>query len=435
MLRTQIGRSIVRQKIASPGSTGAAVLASRLVARNLHSSQTRLNDQPPQSPLKVFFDTFKAEVKKSSELKENIKALQDETGKVADSEAFRKAKEAFDQAQKGSSAAGKVVKKTADVVGGVAVKAWDSPVGKGVRHTVNTSAELADRAFEPVRKTQVYKDVSEVIDDGSSTSYGGFLTKEQRDKLREKELARKLASGQVWKPVKEDEEAGGALVATEHKSTGPSMNEKWEDFKVKTPVGRGIATLREKWDESENGLIALVRTIIEKVTGFFAETEQAKVIKQFKMMDPTFRLTDFQKTLTNYIVPELLDSYIKNDDKVLKEWLSEAPFNVWQANNKQFVEKGLFSDGKILDIRGVEVVTCKLLQPNDIPVMVVSCRAQEINLFRNGKTGEIAAGTEDHIQLSTYALVLTRIPEELDNKVTDGWKVLEFARGGSRPFH
>ena len=86
-------------------------------------------------------------------------------------------------------------------------------------------------------------------------------------------------------------------------------------------------------------------------------------------------------------------------------------------------------------ISGVEIVTCKSLQPNDVPVIVVSCRAQEIHLYRKAKTGEIAAGTEDHIQLSTYAMVLTRIPEEFDNKVTDGWKIVEFARGGSRPFH
>mmetsp|Transcript_6399 Transcript_6399/g.8000 ORF Transcript_6399/g.8000 Transcript_6399/m.8000 type:complete len:429 (-) Transcript_6399:50-1336(-) len=402
--------------------------------RLFHNTQFHYNERP-QSPLKVFFDTFKSEVKKSSELKENIKALQDETGRVADSEAFRKAKEAFDKAQKGSTAAGKVAKKTADVVGGAAYKAWESPVGKGVRTTVRTSAEVADKAFDPVRKTTVYKNVSDVIDDGSSTSYGGFLTKEQRQKLREKELAEKLKSGKVWKPVKEDESAGGALVATEHKASGPTMSDKWEDFKVKSPIGRGIVILKEKWDDSENGLISLIRTIIEKVTGFFAETEQAKVIKQFKQMDPSFRVTDFTKTLTNYIVPELLDSYIKNDEKVLKNWFSEAPFNVWQANNKQFIQQGLFSDGKILDIRGVDIVTCKSLQPNDIPVIVVSCRAQEIHLYRKAKTGEIAAGTEDHIQLSTYAMVFTRIPEEFDNPITEGWKVIEFARGGSRPFH
>lgn len=413
---------------------GSMILVARTTGvRLFHGSSLLLNK--PQSPLEVFFKTFKSEIQKSNELKENIKALQDETGRVAESEAFKKAKEAYDKAQKGSSTAGKVAKKAAGAVGETVHAAWDSNIGKGVRKTVKTGAEAADKAFEPVRQTRVYKDVSEIIDDGLSTSYGGYLTKEQREKLRQQELARKLKEGKLFKPVKENEEAGGALVATEHKPTGPSVGEKWEDFKLKNPIGRGFVYLKEKWDESENGLIALIRTIIEKVTGFFAETEQAKVIKQLRLMDPTFRLTDFNRTLTNYIVPELLDAYIKNDEKVLKEWLSEAPFNVWQANNKQFVQQGMFSDGRILDIRGVEVVTCKNLQPNDIPVIVASCRAQEIHLYRKAKTGEIAAGTEDHIQLSTYAMVFTRIPEEMDNQTTEGWKVIEFARGGSRPFH
>ena len=148
----------------------------------------------------------------------------------------KKAKEAYDKAQKGSSAAGKVVKKTAEAVGGVAHKAWESPVGKGVRTTVVTGAHVADKAFEPVRKTQVYKDIGNVIDDGSSTAYGGFLTKEQREELRKKELQKRLKEGNGWKPVKENEEAGGALVATDSKPTGPSVGQKWEEFKLRSPV-------------------------------------------------------------------------------------------------------------------------------------------------------------------------------------------------------
>lgn len=416
--------------------TQPATAIIRPLSRCFHYTNINFNDKPPlsDSPLKVFFDTFKTEVKKSNELKENIKALQDESGRMAESEAFKRAKEVYAKAQLGSTAAGKVLKKGAETVGDAAYKAWESPVGKGVRTGVKVTADVADKAFEPVRKTQVYKDMSEVIDDGSSTAYGGFLTKEQREALRKKELERKKKQG-FQGPVRENDEAGGALVATEHKPTGPTMGEKWENFKLKSPIGRGVVYLQERWEESENGLIALIRTIVEKVTGFFSETEQAKVVKQLKLMDPSFRLTDFQRTLTNYIVPEVVDAYIKNDAKVLKEWLSEAPYNVWEANNKQFIQQGLFSDSRVLDIRGVEIVTCKSLQPNDVPVIVVSCRAQEIHLYRKAKTGEIAAGTEDHIQLSTYAMVLTRIPEEFDNKVTDGWKIVEFARGGSRPFH
>ena len=44
--------------------------------------------------------------------------------------------------------------------------------------------------------------MSEVIDDGSSTAYGGFLTKEQREALRKKELERKKKQG-FQGPVRE----------------------------------------------------------------------------------------------------------------------------------------------------------------------------------------------------------------------------------------
>lgn len=403
----------------------------RFTTRGLATTRALFNK--PRLPLEVFFQTFRDEVKKLAELKENIKALQDETGRLGESEAFKRAKEAYDKAQKGLSAAGKLAKKTAEKVGEAANRAWELPVGRGVRHTVATGAEAADKAFEPVRNTQVYKDVSNVIDDGSSTAYGGFLTKEQREALRRREAQRRRAAGTG--PVKSNESAGGDIVATNIKPTGPSAGERWEKFKLTNPVGRGYVYLKEKWDESENGLISLVRTIFEKISGFFSETEQAKVVKQFRMMDPLFRVTDFTRSLTNYIVPELLDAYVKNDEAVLKRWLSEAPFNVWQANNKQFVQQGLFSDGRVLDIRGVDVLSCKNLQPNDTPVIVVGCRAQEIHLYRNAKLGEIAAGTEDHIQMSSYAMVFTRVPEEMDNEVTEGWKVIEFARGASREFH
>ncbi|RKP32064.1 TIM44 subunit of mitochondria import inner membrane translocase [Metschnikowia bicuspidata] len=406
-----------------------------LPARAFTASAVRANAPKGKSPMQVFFETFKDEVKKSNELKQDIKALQDETGRVADSEAFKKAKEAYDRAQRGSSAAGKIAKQTVEMVGDVTQKAWESPVGRGVRTTVRTGAEVADKAFEPVRKTQLYKDIGNVIDDGSSTAYGGYLTKEQREALRQKELELKAQDKNAWKIVKENTEAGGALVRIDAKPSGPRLGEKWEEFKSQNPVGRGFVVVKEKWDESENGLVSLLRAIFLKISWFFSETEQAQVVKRFRRMDPSFRITDFTRTLTNYIVPEILEAYVTNDQKVLKKWFSPVPYESWGALHKQIVQQGLFSDSRILDIRGVEVVTCKILEPNDIPVIVASCRAQEIHLYRDAKTGEIKAGAEDHIQMSTYAMVFTRVQENMDDEMTEGWTAVEFVRGGSRPFH
>ena len=44
-------------------------------------------------------DTFKSELSKSRELQETVKALQDESGKIGDSEALRRAKEAYAKAR------------------------------------------------------------------------------------------------------------------------------------------------------------------------------------------------------------------------------------------------------------------------------------------------------------------------------------------------
>jgi hypothetical protein len=54
---------------------------------------------PNKSPFQVFVDTFKSELSKSQELQESVKALQDESGKIGDSEALRRAKEAYAKAR------------------------------------------------------------------------------------------------------------------------------------------------------------------------------------------------------------------------------------------------------------------------------------------------------------------------------------------------
>ena len=54
---------------------------------------------PNKSPFQVFVDTLKSELAKSKEFQESVKALQDESGKIGDSEALRRAKEAYAKAR------------------------------------------------------------------------------------------------------------------------------------------------------------------------------------------------------------------------------------------------------------------------------------------------------------------------------------------------
>jgi import inner membrane translocase subunit TIM44 len=83
-----------------------------------------------------------------------------------------------------------VFKTTAGAVGKGAAWTWETPVVKGVRSTVNATGNVIEKTTRPIRETDAYKNVKNVIDDGSSSRYGGWVEKEERRKARE---ARELA--------------------------------------------------------------------------------------------------------------------------------------------------------------------------------------------------------------------------------------------------
>lgn len=73
------------------------------------------------------------------------------------------------------------------------------------------------------------------------------------------------------------------------------------------------------------------------------------------------------------------------------------------------------SDGKILE--------------DEVPVFLVTFATQEMLVFRNAKTAEVVVGAENKVEQCTYVAAITRAPEELDNELTGGWKVIEVRLG------
>ena len=189
-------------------------------------------------------------------------------------------------------------------------------------------------------------------------------------------------------------------------------------------------SMKKNMEESENPIIEVGRTIKDRFSGLFAENETAQVIKKFKEMDPTFSTEPFLRELREYILPEVLDAYVKGDVATLKQWLSAAQYSVYEALTKQYSTAGLRSAGQVLDIRNVDIVTAKLLEPGDIPIFIIRCSSQEVHVFRDIKTGNLAAGMEDKVQQVTYAIGITRIPEEIANAETGGWRLIELQKSG-----
>ena len=156
-----------------------------------------------KSPFAVFYETIQKELKKSQEWQESTKAIADSAQQFTESPAVRRAREAYEasakaRAQAASKGTQKLIK-TAKVVGEGAAWTWNTPVVKVGRTVVRKTGEGVAAVTKPMRETKVYQDmtknVKEVIDDGSSSRYGGYLEKDERRKareLREKEIAKKM---------------------------------------------------------------------------------------------------------------------------------------------------------------------------------------------------------------------------------------------------
>lgn len=209
-----------------------------------------------------------------------------------------------------------------------------------------------------------------------------------------------------------------------------AWKESWRDFKDSNRLMQSMFSLKSTYNESENPLISTARSITDRVAGFFAENETAMVVKKFREMDPNFQLEPFLREMREYILPEVLDAYVKGDTETLRLWLSAAQFQVYSALQQQWTANGLKVDGRILDIRHVDVLSARMLEPGEVPVFIITCRTQEVHVYRQIKTGELAAGMEDRVQLVTYAIGVTRTAEDVNNPETRGWRLIELQKSG-----
>jgi len=378
-----------------------------------------------KTPWQVFTETLNAEFKSSKEWNEGTKELSGSIHDFTQNPNVQRAKSAYTKAaEAASTSTGKVFLGTAGAIGKSAAWTWDTSLMKGIRATSNAIGSGVEKVTRPVRETEAYKSVKDTIDDGSSQRYGGWTEREERRKKREAEEARRNPKPQ--EVFEEDPEAGTNV--TVHKDA--AWKESWKSFRDSSPAMQRLFGLKNVYQESDNPLISTARSVSDRIAGFFAENETAMVIKKFREMDPSFQLEPFLNEMRTYILPEVLEAYVTGDIEVLKTWLSAAQFQVYSALMQQYTTAGLKSDGRILDIRNVDILSARMLDPGDIPVFVIMCRTQEVHVYRQKKTGELAAGMEDKVQQVTYAIGVTRLPEEVANPETRGWRFIELQKSG-----
>jgi Tim44-like domain len=218
--------------------------------------------------------------------------------------------------------------RAASTVGQAASATWDSPVVKTSRKVVSSTASTVAKgvssATEPIRQHEIYKSVSasvgEAIDDGNASRYGGYRSREERRELRQQWEAKQRS-----RRVEANPDAGANVVL--HKDS--TWKEQWDQFKEGNTAYQSLLGFkRQHFDESENPIVSGVRNatdwLADTWSGVFSETEVATVVRRFKEIDPNFNIDLFNTELREWIIPEIVDAYVKGDVETLKLWFSEA---------------------------------------------------------------------------------------------------------------
>ncbi|KAG5645709.1 hypothetical protein DXG03_005404 [Asterophora parasitica] len=449
-LQSAVARSASRNRSRLALTHQAALYPSpfRIANTAAFHSSTRRQNELPKSPFQTFVEVLRDELKKNRELQDNVKQLQGDVDKFQDSEAMKKARAAYERARLTSSikenpklrAAAEELKKTGvkvgDAVGEALRTMEESELMRAISKASAAVSSTIEKSTEPIRKTAAYKTLSETLvdalDDSGSAKHAGFEEKEARRLRRQKRLekaGKNNGLGPAGKRVVADPEAGQALVM--HKDS--PRQEKWNRLKETNPVLRSFVELRQSYDESENAFVSSLRSVTQSIGSFFDENETAQVMRLMKAFDPDFNRESFERELREYIIPEVVDAYLSADKEALRSWCGEATYNVLWATMEHYLRQGLISDSKVLDIRQVDVSEAKILE-DDVPVFLVQFSTQEVLMFRNAKTGEIAVGADNKVEQCTYIAAITRVEDELTNELTGGWKVVEMARRSARAY-
>ncbi|KAJ3259082.1 protein translocase subunit [Boothiomyces macroporosus] len=383
-----------------------------------------------------FAKSVKRQVEENKDFQKDVKMLSAETEKVAESEAMKNAKKAVTAT---SEATSKVIGAVGSAVGATLNNPVVKATGEAISKTAETVAEVTQKVAEPILETKAAKTVAKGVDSikkdvvgiAGNAYFAEYKPKEVREKEKEELLARRKVVNptdefgipRVEGPIEENEEASGVVL---HKSS--KFNVAWEKFKHDSPIAQKLFSFSKSLEENDSSVMRFWRNLREKTV--VEESETVQVIKAIRAVEPTFNQNDFLQETAHFVIPDLLEAYLKGEEELLQEWLTEGAFASLAYGFKAQKEAGLISDCKLVDYRNCEIEKMMLLE-EETPIILVKFSTTEILLFRN-KKGDIALGAEDQLQNARYVLAFTKTklinPDAEYNPKTNGWTIVQWAR-------
>lgn len=208
---------------------------------------------------------------------------------------------------------------------------------------------------------------------------------------------------------------------------------QWEDFKNNNTYVNKVLDWKMKYEESENPIIRASRLLTDKVSdimgNMFSKTELSETLTEICKIDPNFDQKDFLKDCETDIIPNILESMVRGDLEILKDWCFESTYNIIATPIKQAKKIGYYLDSKILDIENVDLVMGKIMDQG--PVLIITFQSQQIMCVRD-QSGKVVEGDPEKVMRVNYVWVLCRDPGELNPK--SAWRLMEISANSTEQF-
>ncbi|XP_037029467.1 mitochondrial import inner membrane translocase subunit TIM44 [Bradysia coprophila] len=384
-----------------------------------------------------FLDNLKQEMEKNKEMKDNIKKFREEAQKLEQSDALKSARHKFNTVESEASKSGEVLKermghlkdKVQDVLEeasktDLAKKA--SQIGDEISKSAKEMSESISEKSQKLGSSSAFQTISaasaEVKKEINSTGIHGRV---YQSPLR---LRKRVEIVDTQRPFEANTDATGIEL---HKDS--KFYAQWENFKNNNQYVNKVLDWKMKYEESENPVIRASRLLTDKVSdimgNMFSKTELSETLTEICKIDPNFDQKDFLKDCETDIIPNILESMVRGNLEILKDWCFESTYNIIATPIKQAKKIGYYLDSKILDIENVDLVMGKIMDQG--PVLIITFQSQQIMCVRD-QSRNVVEGDPDKVMRVNYVWVLCRDPGELNPK--SAWRLMEISANSTEQF-
>ncbi|XP_053677859.1 mitochondrial import inner membrane translocase subunit TIM44 isoform X2 [Anopheles nili] len=385
-------------------------------------------------------DDIKQEMAKNKEMKDNLKKFREEAQKLEQSDALKAARQKFNTVESEASKSSEVLKENLDKFRGRMTEALDEASKTDIARKAGQLGEELSKTARGVGETLAEK--GQVL--GQSGAFRGIT---ETAKVVRQEMDNQGIEARVYRsPEKLRKRVEVSLAADPSRTVEPNADatgielhkdskfyQSWEDFRNNNQYVNKVLAWKMKYDESEHAMVRASRLLTDKVSdimgNLFSKTELSETLTEICKIDPSFDQKHFLRDCENDIIPNVLESIVRGELDVLRDWCFESTYNVIATPIAQAQKAGYRLDSKILDIENVDLAMGKVMDQG--PVLIVTFQTQQIMCVRDAK-GAVIEGDPEKVMRCHHVWVLCRDPNELDPKAA--WRLMEMSANSTEQF-